>query len=695
VIVGACAVGIAGGLWTLHRARPRPPSYGQAPPLGDAGWVQIAPDGNVTVRVNVAEMGQGAVTGLLQALADELDVEWDRLQFELAPVVDDFAGPNGHYTGGSRSLRTHLQPYRELGASARAMLIAAAAAQWQASVDECLAESGRVIHRPSGRTLPYGELAASAASLPVPANVALKTPAQWRYIGKSVQRPGIATLVDGTARFGIDMDLPDLHIATVRHCPVHGGTLASVDTAPALAIDGVTQVVRLADSVAVIARGYWQAHKGAAALEPHWDIDPALQQSDADLDELLQTMLQAAAGEVPTTTTAPSRTVQATYQVPPLAQAPLEPMNATARVRDGKVEVWAPTQAGTQARDLIANALAVPPQSVTVYPTLIGGGFGRRLHNDYAIEAALIASKTGVPVKVISSREEDFLHTTLRPAFRARMQATLDDTGLPRSLTALVAGLTPSQQMAGLDSVPYQIATQQQAYRGASSALRAGYWRSVAHSQNIFFLESFIDECAHAAGRDPLEYRLAMLPEASAMANVLRELARQCNYPGRLQEGRTPGLACSEGFGSHVAVAITLQTTNPLAIADIWCVIDCGFAINPKGVELQVEGGLLFALSAALGERISFRNGQVEQKNYDSYQVLRMAGVPRVHVQIISAKARPHGGVGEAAVPPVAPALANAMVRAGLPRSRVLPLDTHRTRADSARHGAHPRLSQA
>jgi isoquinoline 1-oxidoreductase beta subunit len=680
-VATAGALTLAVPAYMLHRRRGAP----IAPPMGLDAWVRIDADGTVTARSNVPEMGQGSASALLQALADELDVDWQQIRIEPAPVTDSFAGPEGHYAGGSNSIRSQLTKYRELGAGARVMLIAAAAKRWDVPAGSCITAAGQVQHPASGRALSYGELATDAAAMRVPKKVSLKPAGSWRYLGQPVNRLNTSAKVTGTARYGIDVDLPGLKVATILHCPVWGGRLRSVESAPAMQVAGVEQIIKLDDSVAVIANGYWQALQGLRALQPEWEIPDELRLSNKDLSHRVDEFLEQArksdatgsnASPVAATQSPPATALNISYSAQFLAQCPMEPMNATARQNGDRMEVWAPSQAPSQGRELIAEALGIDISLVEVFPIPMGGAFGRRLHNDYAIEAAQIAQRSGLPVKVIWSREEDFARTTLRTMARARFEATLDSAGLPRSLTVDCAALDSMRRTPGLDDTPYRIPDLKVNYAGAKTVARVGYWRSVAYSQNTFFFESFIDECAAAGNQDPFAYRLRLLEDDARNVTVLRDLQKLCDYDTSSERARHIGIAFSQAFGSRTAVAVELRAdaSEHPAIARLYCVLDCGFAANPDAVKAQVEGGLLFGLSAALQEEITLAEGQIQQRNFDSYQLLRMPQVPEIIVKLISDAAREPGGVGETAVPPVAPAVANALARLTGQRRRTLPL---------------------
>lgn len=675
---GAAAVGGAGLVLSIPLARRVRAQMRKARPIGGTAWIRIDADGLIRVYSNVGEMGQGAITGLLQALADELDADWQHVSFELAPVVDAFDGPYGHYTGGSTSIRDHLQAYRELGASARAMLMRAAADAWQVDEDACETQPGMVFHKISGKRSSYGELANAAGKLRVPRKVPLKQPSQWRYIGKPLPRLDARAKVDGSAAYGIDTVIPGMRHAAIRHCPVKNGTLISVADEPALRVRGVSAVVKLKDAVAVIADGYWAAQTGADALDPQWNLAGIPRQSTADISKLLKSLLDAPpTGGTPNAIgNAGLRLVTAEYSVPLLAQCTLEPMNGVADVRADRAELWVSTQAPSQCQQDVAQALRLDRRNVVIHPQQMGGGFGRRLHTDYAVEAALVSKAAGAPVKVIWSRQEDFLRTTLRPASMARMRGTLDVDGLLTGIVAQVTALDVKPHTTGLSPLPYDIPEVQVDYVGSDSAARIGYWRSVDHSQNIFFLECFIDECAAAAGVDPLAYRRRLLRRKPAAIEVLDQLQKLVSENGGNAANLATGWAYFEGYGGRLAVAVQVEATGG-AIASrrhtLFCVADCGLVINPSLVDAQLQGALLQGYWAALNQKIDLQDGQVKQGSFADYGLMTMRDCPALHTKILVNPESAPAGVGELAVPAVAPAMANAWAKAGQ-RIRNLPL---------------------
>lgn len=668
---GALLIGVP----LLRRLRPSGP---QAPPLGDAAWIRISPDDTVTVISTIGEMGQGAMSGLLQVLADELDADWKDIRFELGRVDDAYYGRFGYYTAGSNSTRKRFPVYRDLGATARAMLIAAAADIWEVPREECVTDSGSVSHSPSGRVARYGALAAAASRQAIPAQVRLKTRDQWRLIGKPLSRLDVPQKVDGSALYAIDVTLPGLLHGAVRHCPVPGGRLGQVEKERALSVAGVRQVIVFDDAVAVLADGYWQATKGLAALQPEWDIDPSLQHSSTDLaTEMDAALMVPAPGDPPSGTADDDVQVSAVYEVPMLAQAPLEPTNATARVGAAAAEIWAPSQEPHGCRAAVAEALGLNPEAVTVHRPLMGGGFGRRLVHDHAVEAALIAKMASAPVKIVWSREEDFLRTTVRPSARMRLRATLEPDGAPSGLRIDSVTLGFGREGVSFEPLPYRVGQATYHHAQVSANVRVGAWRSVDASFDIFFLESFIDECAARAQQDSVEYRLRLLDAESPLRKTLVALQGMCDYVPSRDAARPIGFACFSGLDSHISLAIELEQssdTTPIRVAHVWCAVDCGLVVNPALVRAQIEGGVLFALSATLGERITLKDGQIEQQNFAQYPLLRFAAAPDVAMQLLDDSGRDPGGAGELAGPVVAPALANALARLQGRRQRSLPL---------------------
>jgi isoquinoline 1-oxidoreductase beta subunit len=663
----------------------------QAPEARLSPWLRIAPDGRVTLVSTVSEMGQGSRTGQAQILADELDVAWEMVSVEMAPDTDPFRVDGGLYSGGSESIRTRWNILRAAGATARAQLIAAAAARWNVPADSCAAALGRVTHTPTGRVLDYGALAGEAAAIPPPAAPSFKAPSQRRYIGKSLRTLGLSDKVDGAARYGIDVRLPGMARATVRACPMFGGTLAGVDEAPAMKIAGVRRVVRLPTAVAVVADTTWVAFRGARALDPQW-TPPADPAHSGDLVQRLTQALDAPGAEVaskpgsdPATArravrasfAAAARKVEATYAVPYLSHSPMEPMNATAVVTADRVEIHAPCQDITQLRTDVAKALNRPIEQVSVTVTLLGGGFGRRLATDYAVLAALVAQAHGGPVQLVWTREEDMTHDVYRPASLNRFRATLGPDGLIEGYE-IVGATTDDVATSGTGPAPYRIAGFANTQTRFKAGVPVGSWRSVDPGITTFGRESFVDECAAAAGEDPLAYRRRLVGDNARARRVLDAAAEAIGWGAARPPGTGAGLALFQGWETVISHAVEVATVDGrLRVTRMVVAGDPGTVINPDQVRAQWEGGALMGLSAAMGEAMTFSGGAAEQKNFDAYKLLRMAAAPTVEVLLFETPSAPIGGVGEPPVPGAAAALGNAVFAATGQRIRTLPFSAH------------------
>jgi isoquinoline 1-oxidoreductase beta subunit len=578
------------------------------------------------------------------------------------------------------------------------MLRRAAAEGWGVPFAQCKAEGGRVVHGASGRAASYGALAAAAAKLEPPAPVALKEPADWTLIGRPLRRLDVPAKVDGSAGFGIDVEVPGMLLATVMASPVFGGRLKSVDEKPAFAVSGVRAVVPLESAVVVVAEGYWPALKGLEALNPVWDEGPHAVMSDATIRAELSAALEQQGvvarddGATATTLDGAPRQLEAVYEVPYLAHATMEPMNATAHVTADGVEVWAPTQGQGPIQHAVAGLLGVEPDQVAVHTTFLGGGFGRRFETDFVVQAVLASKAVGKPVKLVWSREEDMRQDFYRPAAMARLRAGLDGAGDPiawhvrlaspsimsRALPHLVKdGIDPSS-VEGVSDTPYEVANLRVEYAMRHFGVPVGFWRSVGNSQNAFFLESFLDELAHAAGRDPLVYRLGLLGDDRRHRKVLETVAAAAGWSRPAPKGRFRGIALHESFGSIVAevAEISVAEGREVTLHKMTCAIDCGRVVNPDTVLAQMESGIVYGLTAALFGRITIAGGRVGEGNFDGYPMLQLAQMPEIEVRIIESGAA-LGGIGEPATPPAAPALANALFAATGTRVRSLPLDRH------------------
>jgi len=706
------------------------------------GWVRIGADDHVTVIMSKSEMGQGIHTTLAMLLADELDADWSQVRTEMSPqrsiynniatVVDGLPfHPDDDglirrtadwmtakvmrdgglmLTGGSSSTKDLWLPMRQAGASARAMLVTAAADMWKVPASEITVEKGIVQHA-SGKRAGFGELIASAALLPVPKDAPLKTAAAFRLIGTSVPRLENAGKLAGTATFGIDVTLPNMQYASVVMCPTLGGTVQSFDARAALRMPGVLHVVQVdgyhggTAGVAVIADTPWHAMKAVNAVGVVWNHGPMAGFSSTQEIEKLAKVLDTedghayySHGDVDAALKSANVTVDAEYRAPYLAHAAMEPINCTVQFKDGRATVWASTQVPGLARRAAARALGISEADVDVKVQFIGGGFGRRLDVDFIGQAAALAKvSNGAPVQVIWSREQDMRHDFYRPACVSRFKAGIDDAGrlLAWRNTSAGQALIPPimRRLFDLPGVPldkttcegafdqaYEYPAARIAHETVTLPVPVGFWRAVGHSHQAFFTESFIDEVAHAARQDPVAFRLGLLKQHPRHARVLQRVAALSgwNTPDATSSdgSRTGrGVALHSAFGSVVAqvAEVRVDAANVVHVTRVVCVIDCGFPVNPNMIRQQVEGGIVFGLSAALHGEITIENGQVTQGNFNDYQAIRMADSPVIEVDIMPSTEHPEG-VGEPPLPPIAPAVANAIFAATSQRLRALPL---------------------
>jgi isoquinoline 1-oxidoreductase beta subunit len=672
---------LGGGLIVGVDLFPQPAAASSEPSaFQPSAFLRVEPGGAVTVFIGQSEMGQGILTGLAQVVAEELDVDWENVRFEQAPTDPAFNHPGWgiQATGGSASVQDFWEPLRKAGATARSILVAAAAESWHVDPGACRTSSGEVIH-PNGIRLGYGQLADRAAAMPEPLRVALKDPRDFKIIGQSKARLDTPAKVDGSARFGIDVRLPGMLVAVVARAPVVGGKLVSYDDAKARAVPGVRHVVRIASGVAVVADGFWAAKSGRDVLQTHWDEGAGAGLSTdairAELGRLLDSPGLVALREGDSAAVTAGRWIEADYEVPYLAHACMEPMNATAWVRGDRVEVWAPTESPGLDRGVLAKVAGVDAGKVEVHTTLLGGGFGRRFAQDFSTEAVQVSKALGFPVQVIYTREDDMKAQYYRPAARARLGAAQGASGRPVAFTARVACSSIDKAAGfkmenGIDGTaveglmlwPYGSTDVQIEWAPYENGIVVWFLRSVGYSQNAFFAESFIDELAHAAGRDPVEYRRSLLGRNPRLRAVLDLAAEKSGWGQPAPAGRARGVAVNRFRGTFVAqvVEVSLAADGRPCLHRVTCAVDCGQVINPGIVRQQVEGGVVFALSAALYGQITLRDGRVEQANFDDYRVLRIGEMPQVEVAIVPSDERPTG-IGETAVPPLAPAIANAL----------------------------------
>jgi len=664
------------------------------------GLIRIEPTGVIAFIIPQVEMGQGTYTSLSMLMAEELEVGLDQIEVEHAPPDDRlyanaiFAGIQ--VTGGSNSIRAWWEPVRRAGATAREMLIAAAAQSWQVPSAECRAARATVVHGATGRSATYAALAGLAAAVPPPTDVRLKAPADWKLISTPAKRLDAPGKVNGSARYGIDAVLPRMKIATVAACPVLGGTLGSIAEAKARAIPGVRQVVRLDDAVAVVADHMWAAKQGLAAADPQWIAGRNASVSTEEIVRRLEAAsrntgaVARAVGDVDQAKSAAAASLSAVYEVPFLAHATMEPMNCTVHVQPDGCDVWVGTQVVTRAQAAAARICGLPLDRVRVHNHLIGSGFGRRLETDFIEQAVAIAKHVSDPVKVVWTREEDVQHDRYRPYYYNRVHASLDEHGYPlgwshRIVAASnVARWIPAGFKDGVDGdavdgavdPPYRLPNLRVEYvREEPPGLIVGWWRGVGPGNNIFVIESFIDELAVAAKADPLAYRRRLLAQSPRALAVLELAAAKANWGEPLPAGRGRGLSVQHAFGSYFAqvAEVTVPAEGAVRVDRVVCAVDCGLTVNPDTVRAQLEGGVIFGIGATLYGVITLKDGRVEQSNFHDYRVLRINEAPVIEVHLVASGEAP-GGIGEPGVTALAPALANAVFAATGKRVRKLPI---------------------
>ena len=660
------------------------------------GWVRVGSDNSVTIICHRSEMGQGTYTSMPMLVAEELEVDLGRVKIEMAGVDPMYINAllGGQLTGGSTSVRDAFDGLRKAGAQARTMLISAAAQEWKIAESDCRAENGMVIGK-SGKKLSYGQLAAKAAALPVPKEVILKDAKAWKIIGKPVKRLDTPAKVTGRAEYGIDVQLPGMLIASLAQCPVLGGKPLSVDDAKAKSMPGVKAVVKIDDGVAVVANSFWQAKSARDALNITWDNGKGATLSSVSISQGLKDALAKPAaslkktGDVDKAMAGAAKKMEASYELPFLAHATMEPMNFTADVRADGCDIYGPTQFPQMAEGVAMQITGLPKEKVKVHTTFLGGGFGRRIDVDFIVQAIQISKAVGKPVKLIWTREDDMTHDFYRPVSLNTISAGLDANGKPVAMKyrltspSVTARLFPVFVKDGIDPFmaeasvsPYDIANTSVEMAIHDTGVRVGYWRSVSHALNCFANESFIDELASSAGKDPVAYRLAMLngKEAERFRNVLNIATTKAGW-GKAPRGRFHGVALMEGYGTYVAqVAEVSIDKGAVRVHKVTCAVDCGTMVNPDIVRAQVESSVAYGMSAVLLSKITFKDGKVEQSNFHDYPVMRMNQMPVVDVHLVASTEKP-GGIGEPVVATCGPSVANAVFAATGKRVRKLPIE--------------------
>jgi isoquinoline 1-oxidoreductase beta subunit len=715
----------AGGLLLGFRLHPVKAAAAEAADnavFAPNAFIRIGRDGKVTMIMPQVEMGQGTYTSMPMLIAEELEVDLAQVGLEAAPPDERlYANPliGLQATGGSTSVPAMWLPLRRAGAAARMMLIEAAARQWRIDPASCHAQAGAVIHPPSGRSTPYGALVDIAATLPVPTDVPLKSPNEFKLIGKPVKRLDSPIKVWGEARFGIDATVPGMLIATVAACPVPGGKLKGVDDTRAKKVTGVRQIVHLDDAVAVVGDNMWAAKEGLAALDIDWDEGANANLSTAEIVRRLDAASQRPGvvarknGNIAQALDRAATKIERVYQMPFLAHATMEPMNCTVHVRPDGCDVWVCNQIIGRAQAVVAEATGLPRDKVQVRNLFLGGGFGRRLEVDYVAQAARIAKQVTAPVKVIWTREEDIRHDIVRPYYYDRLSAGLDEKGNPIAWTHRVTGssvmarwyppafkngLDPDAVQGAAKEFPYAIPNMLVDYvRHEIPGIVTGWWRGVGPTHNAFMVESFIDELAAAAKRDPVEYRRALLgklppagaeldsmaeaawkgpqPQPARLARVLDLATQKAGWGEALPAGSGRGVSLQYPMGSYLAqvAQVNVSKAGEVRVERVVCAVDCGIAVNPDTIKAQIAGGIVFGLTAALFSEITFANGRVQQSNFNNYRMLRIDEAPVIDVYVINSR-QPPGGIGEPGTVGAAPALTNAIFAATGKRIRKLPV---------------------
>jgi len=679
--------------------------FNASPAQGAAGisfkphaFLEIATDDTVTVWVGQTNLGQGTHTGIPMVIADELDAAWDKVQVKMALAAEPFKDPLWHaqVTGGSSSFRNRWELLRSSGAAARQMLIEAAAGQWGVDADKCTARDGKVLN-PDGRALSYGQLVEAAAKRPVPDKPRLKAPEEYRIIGTSPRRLDLMDKVLGKTVYGLDFTLPGMCIAVVARPPRYGATVKSYNEEAAMAVKGVVKVVPLEGRIAVCAETTYAAIQGRKKLDLQWSEGSQPELSDATIAAFFKKSLAEPgveaknSGNVTQALAEASQTIGQYYDFPYLSHAQVEPINCTAYVEKERCRIWAPTQGQTATQFTASTLTGLPLDKIEVMTLPAGGGFGLRAELDPVFDSVLLSKELARPVKVIWTREDDFANGYFRPANHSRIQAGLDKDGritgwvhkvaapsvMSRLMPEAVAGGVDPDAVSGVRDMPYVLPNQTVHYVMVDLPIPVGFWRSVGYSSNVYAVESFIDELAQAAGKDPLAFRLEHMEKGSRPYELLSFLAEKGGWSTPVAPGRGRGLAitgCFESFAAHIA-EVSIAANGKITVHKVVCAIDCGTAVFPDAIGAQAEAGVIMALSTAFHEKVRFAGGGVQTANYNTYPVLTMADVPEIEVHILKNNNLKAGGVGEPVLPSVAPAVANAVFQATGVRLRRLPFE--------------------
>jgi len=701
----SAAGGLAIGFAIPGRADALPINAAPWTPAGDAkaaevnAWILIEPDDSVTIRVAQSEMGEGIFTALPMIVAEELECDWTKVRAEYADAHRNLVDGHPYQrmgTGGSGAVRRSREFLQQAGASARARLIAAAAQQWGVAPADCTARDGKVTHAATQRVLGYGGLAAAAAKITLAQEPAIKTPDQFRLIGQPQARFDTAVKVNGQAKFGIDMRLDGMVYAAVTTCPVFGGTAKHVDDSKVKGRRGIKQIVPVPGGVAVVADSFWRAKQAVADLVITWDEGVGAGTNSDQFRKDYRDALDGPAanarrsGDVTATLAKAAKKIDALYEAPHVAHAAMEPLNATVHIQGDRLDAWMGTQDPDGALQRAAKAAGMKPEQVFIHNCFLGGGFGRRAVNDELEQAVIVAKAVGLPVKLLWTREEDMQHDRYRPQAAIRFKAGLGTDGMPvawdmrtavgsisRSLgrDPVVSGVEPSA-VEGLANVPYAVANLNVDCILKNTHVPVMFWRSVGSSQNAFALESFVDEMAVAAGKDPYRFRRDLLAGKPDFLKVLDTLADKGDWSKKQPPGKGRGIAIHESFGTIVGeiVEVAVSPKGEVKVERVVAVVDCGHVVNPRTVEMQIESAVIYGLTAALYGEITIKDGRVEQSNFDAYEMVRFADAPVIETYLALSGGSKWGGIGEPGTPPIAPALCNAIFAATGKRIRSLPI---------------------
>jgi isoquinoline 1-oxidoreductase subunit beta len=662
-------------------------------------FLVIDPDGGILIRSPHNEMGQGAITALPMIVAEELECDWSKVKVEYASSSRNLRDNKVYgdmVTAGSRGVRTSWQMLLQAGASARVRLIAAAAKRWNVAEAECEAVNSKVVHKASGRSLDYGALAADAAAIKLAREPTIRTPEQFKLIGKPLARLDTPVKINGSAKFSIDTQIPGMVYAAIAACPVFGGRLKSVDESPVKGRRGVQQVIKLDNAVAVIADRFWRASEALALLKPEWEVGAAGKTDSAQFAKLYRDTLEGPMvnarndGNVDDAFAIGGKIVEAVYEAPHLAHATMEPLNATVHLQPDKLEVWLGTQSPMGTIRQAAAASGLKPEQVTIHNCFLGGGFGRRSINDEMRQAILVAKQAGKPVKLVWTREEDMRHDRYRPQAAVKLKAALGADGLPTAFDARIAvgsimrstGISKAesglenQATEGIANTNYKIPNVRVGCMLKNTHVPVMFWRSVGSSQNAFFMESYVDELAHAAGQDAHKFRRTLLSHRPDFIGVLDKIAEKGDWGKPLAAGRGRGIAIHECYGTIIGqvAEVTVSQKGEVRVDRVVAAVDCGHVVNPSIVEAQIQSGVIYGLSAALYGEITIKDGQVVQGNFDEYEVVRLADAPKIEVYLALSGGKKWGGIGEPGTAATAPAVANAVFAATGVRARNLPL---------------------